>query len=85
MTILLLIAGAFLGLSLLMLFGPQFAAYGRAGLRDALKRPEAKILGSGLATGMTVLLFAPLIASALISGGKTVQVVAATLMGLSFV
>lgn len=85
MTILLLIAGAFLGLSLLLLFGPQFAAYGRAGLGDALRCPEARILGSSLATGMAVLLCAPLTASALISGGKTVQVVAETLMGLSFV
>lgn len=85
MTILLFIASALLGLSLLLFFGPAFAMFGWPGVRDALKRPEGRIVGGALTTGMAVLLFAPVAASTLISGEKAVQVVAATVMGLSFV
>ena len=81
MTIPLLIAAALLGLSLLLFFGPQMVAYGRAGLRDALDRPEAKIIASGLVSAMALLLFAPLAGSGLISGEETGQVVATILTG----
>ena len=81
MTIALFIAAALFGLSLLLFFGPQMVAYGQAGLRDALNRPEAKIIASGLVTAMALLLFAPLASSGLISGEETGQVVASTLTG----
>lgn len=82
MTIALFIAAALFGLSLLLFFGPQMVAYGKAGLRDALDRSEAKIIASGLVTAMALLLFAPLVGSGLISDGETGQVVATTLTGL---
>ena len=85
MTLLLILAGALLALSAALFFGPQLVIYGPQGLRAAVRRPEAQLVGGCLASAFALLLFAPHAASALISGGQTVQVVATTLMGLSFV
>lgn len=82
MSILLVIAAALFGLALLLFFGPQAVIYGYGGVKDALKRPEAQFIGGALSTGLTLLLFAPFIATALISDGKTGQLVAETLAGL---
>lgn len=81
MTLLLFIAFALLLLSAALFFGPQLIVYGRGGLRDAMARPEAQLVGGALATCLALLLFAPLAGSALISGGETVQVMASTSPG----
>ena len=84
MTILLLIACALLGLSMLLLFGPHLMAYGREGLKQVLARAEVQLLGGGLASAFALLLFAPHTGSALISAGETVQVVAQHVAGMRF-
>ena len=81
MTLMLFIAAGFLALSTALFFGPQAIAYGLPGLRDAFRRPEARLIAGALVTAIALLLFAPVMSSALISDGQAVQVVAETAMG----
>ena len=81
MMIALVLAGALLCLSVALFFGPPLVIYGMNGLRDAFARPEAKLVSVGLGCAFALLLLVPAGASGLISGGKTVQVVAETPTG----
>ena len=85
MMILLLLAGALLCLSAALFFGPQLVAFGTDGLREALTRPEGRLVCACLVSAFVLLLVAPSASSILISGGKTVQVVAHIPTGLRVV
>lgn len=78
MSILLLTAAGLLLLSAAFLFGPQLVAYGSAGARDLVRRPQAQFAAMTLMTAFMVILFHDPSASALISEDEAVQVVLRT-------
>lgn len=81
MSLLILIAIAFLGLAAALFFGPYLVAYGPDGLRDLVRRGDARFLGLFLAAALALAVFAPGTDPALISDTASVQLVPQDMTG----
>lgn len=75
MSFLILIAVALLALAGTLFFGPYLVVYGPDGLRDLVRRGDARLLSLFLITALAFAVFAPGTDPALISDTASVQLV----------
>ena len=81
MSLLIVIALAFLVLAAALFFGPYLVTYGPSGLGDLISRGDARFISLFLVAALAFAVFAPGTDPALISSGETVHLVPADMTG----
>lgn len=79
-----ILAFVFLCLSAMLLFGPQLVVYGPKAFPNMLKNQQVRYVGGFLTSAAVMLICAPHLGSAMLTGGEHITLVAVDLVTMSF-